>query len=132
SSDVCSSDLSVNYDENTGFPRMGLVSMFASASGRYDTVVIKQRGVKQPELVFPKLNTTVLGDGGQVSNTLETNIPFGDIDVQVIYPNDQLETWVNDDFEYNRDESLFTFSVQPNPSNDNLRSVQIKLSYTDG
>jgi hypothetical protein len=123
---------SVRYDQNTGFPRKGFISMYAAESGRYDTVVVKQQGVSQPELVFPKLNTTVLGGGGKVSNTLQTNIPFKDIKVQVIYPTDQSETWVNTDFDYNKEQSVFSFTVKPNPSADNLRSVQVKLSFTDG
>ncbi len=122
----------VNYQKNDGFPRKGFVSMFAPESGRYDTVIVKQRGVIQPQLVFPKLNNTVLGGGGKVTNILETNIPFKDISVQIIYPNDDSGVWVNDDFSFNQEQSSFSFTVKPNASTESLRSVQIRLSYTDG
>src|SRR5690606_16979961 len=106
SSDVCSSDL--------------------------DTVYVKQQGTKTPQLLFPVLNTTVLGDGGTVTSTLQTNIPMDQADIEVVYPIGEEGNWVNDDFAYDEGQERFTFSVQPNTDMENLRSVQIRLSYLDG
>ncbi|WP_139215936.1 DUF5689 domain-containing protein [Parapedobacter composti] len=122
----------VAYDANDGFPRMGLITLHAAESGRYDTIYVKQRGAKVPQLLFPTLNTTVLGDGGRVTSKLRTNIDLDDVDIQVIYPNDEQTDWVDGDFSYNTTDSLLSFTVKPNPSMDDLRSVQIRLSFTDG
>ena len=122
----------VRYQANAGFPRKAPVTLHLTEYGRYDTVYVKQQGTQQPTLAFPVLNTTVLGDGGQVEVTLNTNIPFEDINIQVIYPEVDQEAWVNDDFAYNAADSKFSFTVKPNTSQTDLRSVQIKLQYVDG
>jgi len=122
----------VRYEENPGFPRKGIVALYAKASERYDTVYVKQQGTKTPQLLFPVLNTTVLGDGGTVTSTLQTNIPMDQVDIEVVYPIGEEGNWVNDDFAYDEGQERFTFSVQPNTDMENLRSVQIRLSYLDG
>ena len=127
---------SVQYAENPAFPRKGFVVLYAKSSDRYDTVTVRQRGTVTPELNFPVLNTTVLGDGGTIEAKLEANIPMDDLNVQVVYPSEEDDTtivqWVHDDFQYDATSELFHFSVAPNPDNDHLRSAQIQLSYMDG
>lgn len=127
---------SVSYVENPDFPRKGFVVLYAKASERYDTITIRQRGNITPELNFPVLNTTVLGDGGPVKAKLLANIPMDELHITVIYPTEEDDStivqWVNDDFKYDEAAEQFSFSVQPNPDNENLRSAQIQLSYTDG
>lgn len=122
----------LDYDVNEGFPRKLAVALYASESDRYDTVWVKQNGVEQPVLNFPTLNTTVLGDGGSVIGKLNTNIPLEDVDIKVIYPTPDMEPWVNTDFDYDESSSDFKFTVRSNPSQTDLRSVQIRLSYKDG
>ncbi|NGM60295.1 BACON domain-containing protein [Sphingobacterium sp. SGG-5] len=125
-------DFTVHYEENLDFPRKGLVMLYAKASSRYDTIVVKQQGAKIPELLFPMLNTTVLGDGGTIISELQTNIPMEDVAIQVVYPIENTDEWVSDDFAYDAANEKLTFSVKANPHMDNLRSAQIRLSYTDG
>ncbi|SMG10094.1 hypothetical protein SAMN05660862_0505 [Sphingobacterium psychroaquaticum] len=120
------------YDGNDGFPRKSQVALYAPESERFDTVWVKQQGKQTPVLNFPTLNTTVLGNGGRVTGKLETNIPFEDIKVQVVYPTPDVTPWVNNDFSLEKSTSDFSFSVQPNPDQNELRSVQLRLSYTDG
>lgn len=122
----------LHYDANEGFARKTAVALYASGSDRRDTVWVKQSGVVQPKLVFPTLNTTVLGDGGKVTVKLNTNIPLADIHIQVIYPTPETAAWVNDDFQYNEATEEFSFSVKPNASQTDLRSTQIRLSFKDG
>jgi len=122
----------ISYDENTEFPRQGFVTLYAKVSERYDTVTVRQQGAKNAELLFPTLNTTILGDGGVVTSELQTNISLDDVDIQVIYPLNVTDEWVNDDFAYDEATETFRFSVRPNPDMDALRSVQVKLSFTDG
>lgn len=120
------------YDDNDGFPRSAYVTLYAKASERYDTITVRQRGIQTPQLLFPVLNTTVLGDGGIVSSELQTNIPLDEVDIQVVYPLEELNPWVRNDFHYDPSAELFTFSVDNNPDMQNLRSVQIRLTYVDG
>lgn len=122
----------VHYEENLEFPRQGFVMLYAKASERYDTVRVKQEGAKKAELLFPVLNTTVLGDGGTVTSELHTNVSMDDVDIQVIYPIEETTEWVNDDFSYNEATETFSFSVSPNSDMENLRSVQLRLSFQDG
>ena len=125
----------VHYEQNTGFPRKGIVVLYAQSSDRYDTVTIRQRGDLTPELNFPVLNTSVLGDGGKVTSKLESNIPMDQLTVEVVYPGgdeDNPTQWVDSDYNYDQSKQEFSFSVKPNPAKDSLRSAQIRLSYTDG
>lgn len=122
----------VHYEENLEFPRQGLVTLYAKATERYDTVTVRQHGAQNAELVFPVLNTTVLGDGGVVTSELQTNISLDDVDIEMIYPLDVTDEWVNDDFAYDEATETFRFSVKPNPDMEALRSVQIRLSFEDG
>lgn len=122
----------VHHQENTEFARQGLVTLYAKASDRYDTLTVRQHGAYDAELVFPVLNTTALGDGGMVESELFTNIPLEEVDIQVIYPMEGTEEWVNNDFAYDEATETFHFSVKPNPDMNELRSVQIRLSFEDG
>lgn len=122
----------LHYDENTSFPRKGLVTLYAKESERYDTLTVQQHGAMDAELLFPTLNTTVLGDGGEVSSELQTNITLDEVNIQVIYPQDVTDEWVNNDFTYDEQSKLFRFTVRPNSDLQTLRSVQVRLSFTDG
>ncbi|WP_256012211.1 DUF5689 domain-containing protein [Desertivirga xinjiangensis] len=122
----------VSYDGNAGFPRRAMLDLFSPGSNRHDTIVIKQEGTLVPELAFPKTNTTVLGDGGEVLSAIETNLELKDIRVDVIYPNGGEGDWVNNDFTFKSENQQFAFSVKPNPDQVALRNAQLRLSYTDG
>lgn len=128
----------VNYTENPQFARKGIVVLFAKSSNRYDTITIKQRGTLTPELIFPVINTSVLGNGGKITAKLTTNVPMEHVDIQIIYPIEEDQevadspTWVHDDFKYDASKQEFTFTVAANPDQDALRSAQIRLSYVDG
>ncbi len=122
----------LHYEENIGFARKGVVALYAKESARYDTIVVKQRGLRTPQLVFPVTNMNVLGDGGRVSGILEANVPMKEVDIQIVYPVGDPGNWVDDDFAYNETTGRFTFTVQPNTDMNNLRNAQIRLTYMDG
>src|SRR5690606_23794511 len=106
--------------------------LHAKTSERYDTITVRQHGAMNPQLVFPVLNTTVLGDGGIVSSELQTNIALEEVDIQVIYPIEETEHWVNDDFNYNETTGIFSFSVINNHQMEYLCSAQISHTYVEG
>jgi hypothetical protein len=121
----------VKYDANAAGPRMGKIVLFAPESQRRDTVVIKQKGVSDPLLQFVNANASVLGRTDNVLRAvLRTNVPFKQLTSSVTYV-DSSQSWVANDFNLTQD-SIFTFTVKANPSQSQLRSAQVKLSFTDG
>lgn len=124
--------ITFKYQANEAFNRMAVVPFYSEVYSRYDTVYIKQRGAISAKMQFPVLNTSVLGDGGIVTVDLNANINFDDVDIRVIYPDANVQPWVGDDFQYDQQDSLLSFSVDPNADPIDLRSAQIKLTYIDG
>ena len=124
--------ITFTYQANDSFNRMAVVPLYSDAYDRYDTLYIKQRGTENAKMQFPVLNTSVLGDGGGVSVKLNANIPFDDVKVNIVYPEANGDLWVSDDFTYNQQDSLLSFTVEPNRDPVKLRNAQIKLSYIDG
>src|SRR5690606_9043417 len=123
--------ITFTYQANDSFNRMAVVPLYSDAYDRYDTLYIKQRGTENAKMQFPVLNTSVLGDGGDVSVKLNANIPFDDVKVNIVYPEANGDLWVSDDFTYNQQDSLLSFTVEPNRDAVKLRNAQIKLSYID-
>ncbi|ANH81629.1 hypothetical protein A8C56_12140 [Niabella ginsenosidivorans] len=125
------STFTVRYDANPGLPRMGKIVLYAQAAQRYDTVLIRQKGALDPVLQFVNTNASVLGKtDNTVETVLKTNIPLNQLKREVIYL-DSAQGWVADDLKLTKD-SLLSFTVKANPSQTQLRSAQLKLSYTDG
>lgn len=121
----------VQYDANTGGPRMGKLVIFAAASQRRDTIVIKQKGSYDPTLQFVNANASVLGKTDhQLKAVLRTNIPFNHLKTEVVYA-DSADNWIAGDFSLTQD-TVFAFTTKANPYENKLRSAQVKLSFTDG
>lgn len=121
----------VQYEANTGGPRMGRLVLFAAASQRRDTIVIKQRGLYEPALQFVNANASVLGKTDrQLQTVLRTNIPFSQLKKEISY-GDSLQNWIAGDFSLTQD-SVFAFTAKANPYQNRLRNAQVKLSFTDG
>lgn len=121
--------LTVNYDDNLGFPRMVNICLFSPESSRYDTITLKQKGVLEPKMNFAMTSTTVLGGGGQVSAKLETNLDMNDVEIKATYTGEE-QDWINEDFALQGDN--FTFTVGQNHSETSLRNARVVLTYTDG
>lgn len=123
--------VNVTYDANASAPRMGKLVLFAPGSQRRDTIVIKQKGIYDPQLLFVNANASVLGKNDNVLKAiLRTNVPFKQLKTEVIYL-DSSKGWISGDFNVTQD-SVFSFTVKANPFQNQLRNAQIKLSYIDG
>ena len=76
----------IRFDTNDGFPRMEGIRLWTR--DRADTVYIKQEGFTNPELNFSTRSITVLGDGGQATAQLTTNLELEDLQQQIVYTSD--------------------------------------------
>lgn len=120
------------YQENTGFPRMATIAIFAPGAQRADTILLKQRGTKEAKMAFKLSSMTVLGStASEVLAELDTNLEFEDIDIEVTYTGDyEGEDWIKDNFALEAE--ALKFSTLANPSATDLRTAKISLTHIDG
>jgi hypothetical protein len=124
---VGDSTITLQYNENTGFPRKTKVAVYAPKVSRADTVVVKQEGTV-PYIKFAATNKVVLGTGEDISDTLDTNIPPTDIKVEITYLDGSEGGWLTN---YSIADGKFKITAQPNPSESSIRNAKITLSYVD-
>jgi hypothetical protein len=124
---VGDSTITLQYEENTGFPRKTKVAVFAPKVSRADTVLVKQEGIT-PYVKFNKTNIVALGTGEDVLDTLDTNIPVDNIKVDITYLDGSEGGWLTNNTISN---GVLKVTAQPNPSDYSIRNAKITLSYTD-
>jgi hypothetical protein len=121
------STITLDYKENTGFPRKTKVAVVAPKVSRADTVLVKQEGVV-PYIKFGETNKVVLGTGETVSVKMQTNIPPTNIQVDITYLDGSEGGWLTD---YSIADSTFKVTAQANPSDYSIRNAKITLTYVD-
>lgn len=112
---------------NDGFPRMEGIRLWTH--NRADTVYIKQEGFMNPELNFSTRSITVLGDGGQATAQLTTNLELEDLQQQIVYTSSDEGGWISD---LNISNGFLILQATPNTDPEALRNARITLSYRDG
>ncbi len=125
----------VNYEENTGVPRMAIVHLTIPEYNHADTIYIKQRGVETPYITREERGVMLQGSSaGSHSVDFATNIPVADITIAASYSEDTEEAWIsNIRLEEGADEAaVLKFDVTANPSASFLRKANISLSFVDG
>lgn len=125
----------VKYEENTEFPRMATLRLSIESENQYDTIYIKQAGVKVPELKLIDAGVSVPGSSQAVMQSnpvkvaFETNIPVDDIEWTLVYTSGS-EEWIHD--VVLSDDNYIEFRVDENPDSENVRKATITLSFVDG
>ena len=125
----------VAYEENTEFPRMATLRLSIDSERQYDTVYIKQAGVKIPELKLADAGVSVAGsrEGVAAANPVrvqfETNISVSEIECDLVYTVGE-GGWIHD-LRLSDDGSLI-FSVDENPNETEVRKASVTLSFVDG
>ncbi len=125
----------VVYEENTEFPRMATLCLAVDEERQYDTVYIKQAGVKVPELKIVDAGVAVAGspEGVAAANPVkvpfETNIPADEIEHTLVYTEGD-GGWIHN-LEFT-DEGILVFDVDANPSETEVRKASVALSFIDG
>lgn len=80
------SDITVDYDDNEGFPRQTRILVEAVGQNVYDTVTLQQRGGITPRLALAEGTLLIQGSAPGTSSTpLDTNIDFQQMDVEISY-----------------------------------------------
>ena len=77
---------------NDGFPRMEGIRLWTH--NRADTVYIKQEGFITPKLDFSTRSIMVLGDGGQATAQLSTNLELEDLRQSIVYTSADEGGWI--------------------------------------
>ena len=117
----------VHISTNDGFPRMEGIRLWTR--DRADTVYIKQEGFISPELSFSTRSITVLGDGGQATAQLTTNLELEDLGRQIVYTSSDEGGWISD---LDISNGFLILQAAPNADPEALRNARITLSYRDG
>ena len=124
---------SVTYGANDSFARVARLLLQDDSGRRRDTVYIRQEGLIEERLVFPAPNVSVKGSAAEqsVSVPLDTNIASERLATKVVYPGEGAAGWISDVRVDDRSGTLL-FAVQANPDQENMRSAEITLSFTNG
>ena len=124
---------SVTYGANDSFARVARLLLQDDSGRRRDTVYIRQEGLIEERLVFPAPNVSVKGSAAEqsVSVPLDTNIASERLVTKVVYPGEGAAGWISDVRVDDRSGTLL-FAAQANPDQENMRSAEITLSFTNG
>ena len=112
---------------NDGFPRMAGIRLWTH--NRADTVYIKQEGFITPKLDFSTRSIMVLGDGGQATAQLSTNLELEDLRQSIVYTSADEGGWISD---LDISNGFLILQTDPNADPEALRNARITLSYRDG
>ena len=124
---------SVTYGANDSFARVARLLLQDDSGRRRDTVYIRQEGLIEERLVFPAPNISVKGSAaeGSVSVPLDTNIGSERLTTKVVYPDENASGWISD-VRIDDAAGKLLFATQANPDQENMRSAEITLSFTNG
>lgn len=124
---------SVTYGANDSFARVARLLLQDDSGRRRDTVYIRQEGLIEERLVFPAPNISVKGSAaeGSVSVPLDTNIGSERLTTKVVYPDENASGWISD-VRIDDAAGRLLFATQANPDQENMRSAEITLSFTNG
>jgi hypothetical protein len=121
----------IAYDKNNSFRRMAKIYLCSPESGRRDSVYLKQEGTLVPKIAFKEPNTNILSAGGVLQTEMETNIERSLLNIQVTYTNEEdIREWIENDFAV--ENGIFSFTVNRNASETEVRNARISISFTDG
>ena len=119
---------------NDDFKRKAGVVLCSDVDGRRDTLYVKQKALVDAKIVFGNASVTVAGAGGETLSTIETNVPFEDITVDIAYTKEDKADWINaieiEDAE--TEERTLTIDVEPNADELAPRTAAVSFSFTDG
>ena len=125
----------VEYEENTGVPRMAIVHLTIPEYNHADTIYIKQRGIETPFITREERGVILPGSSAAShAINVQTNIPVGDITIETSYAATETETWISNVRleEGSEGEAVLKLDVTANPSDKFLRKANVSLFFVDG
>ena len=117
--------ISVTVSENTGRPRMA--ALVLSTAARKDTVLIKQKGVKDEFLTLGATAITVQKDAGDATVKLNTNLDAADISFKTEYL-DEERGWISG-VAVRNGEIVISCTASPASS---MRQAVVSVTYDNG
>lgn len=123
-------------DFNDSFRRQVVFALCSDVDRRRDTVVFRQKGLKEALLTTENRSMLLKGAGGEESFGITTNIPSGSIEQVITYttsgsvvsPEWIKSVTITDSQE---DSRQIIISADPNPDQEVPRSAKIRLRFTD-
>ena len=112
---------------NDGFPRMEGIRLWTH--NRADTVYIKQEGFITPKLDFSTRSIMVLGDGGQATAQLSTNLELEDLRQSIVYTSADEGGWISD---LDISNGFLILQTDPNADPEALRNARITATAGTG
>ena len=108
----------------------------SDVSDRRDTVVFRQKGLKEAVLTMDNRSLLTKGAGGEETYSINTNIPSEKIEKVITYSssgNSQTEEWISDVVisDGDQDGRTIKLATLPNPDEGTPRSAKIRLRFTD-
>lgn len=127
---VGDSKVYIDYDDNTGFPRMAKVLVHAVNVNLTDTIVLRQRGLETPGVSFDTGSIILKGSAaGTDQQVMTTNLDFAsDITPAVTYTGGEGTDWVTSVTEV---DGKLSIEYVANPSS-NPRSATLDLVFDNG
>lgn len=123
-------------DFNDSFRRQVVFMLRSDVDARCDTIVFRQKGLKEVVLNMENRSMQTKGAGGEDRFEILTNVPSDKINRTITYSTDFGMTgdWIESVSisEGSSDKREIILTTQPNPDNEVPRSAQIRLRYTDG
>ena len=131
---VSKSKITVETTFNEGFKRAAGLVLCSELDGRRDTLYVKQKALIEAKLQFEAASLTLAGAGGTTPSPIVSNIPFEEVVVDIVYPDENNTGWVEsiviEDAE--TEERQMTVTIAPNESEDAPRAANVQMSFTDG
>lgn len=123
-------------DFNSSFRRQVIMVLCSDVDERRDTVVFRQKGLKEAAMSMENRSLLVKGAGGENRFSISTNIPSDKIEMVVTYSTESgMESGWIEAVAISGDESgkrELVLNTAANPDADVPRSAQVRLKFTDG
>ncbi len=123
-------------DFNASFRRQAIFTLCSDVDSRCDTIVFRQKGLKEAVLSMENRSLLTKGAGGDETFAIVTNVPSDKIVQSITYSTDagMDGDWIQSVSisSGEAEERELHLTTLPNPDNDIPRSAQIRLKFIDG
>ena len=123
-------------DFNASFRRQVVFSLCSDVDERRDTVILRQKGLKEALLTMDNRSLVAKGAGGEDVFEINTNIPASQIEKSITYTDESGtgSDWIKDVAisDEESEKKVIKLKTDPNPDEEVPRSAEIRLKFIDG
>ncbi|MCD8287039.1 MAG: hypothetical protein LUD50_07440 [Clostridia bacterium] len=126
--------LTGTYTQNDGFKRRVDFVLCSDLDTRRDTVVVKQKAFEDAFISFGESSVTLPGAGGVSEETVQTNVDFSEMTVDITYSDAGNVDWITglEIEDSDSDERTMRITLDQNTDEIAPRSALVFISFTDG